>query len=307
MLYIIPQKVIDYVIVPAIIFFIATLLVYVVRKSVTLFLNNRSKFLRVDATNYSFLNNSISFLIYLIAVGIIIYTIPELKKFGSTVFAGAGILAAIIAFASQAAFSNIISGVFIVIFKPFRVGDLVEIDTERFSGFVEDITLRHTVIRDFQNKRIIIPNSIVSNKTIVNNNISDEKICRHIEIGISYDSDIDKAMGIMKDVCEVHPLAVDLRTQEDIDSGRPKVLVKVRNFLESSVQLRAWVWSEGPENSFELFTDVLYSIKKEFDANGIEIPFPHRTLVYKSDIEKQREVLLDKIKRKSNKKGEKDA
>jgi len=69
--------------------------------------------------------------------------------------AGAGILAVAVGFASQAALSNIISGVFVVIFKPFRVGDRLKIN--ELTGVVEDITLRHTVIRDLENKRIIIP------------------------------------------------------------------------------------------------------------------------------------------------------
>ena len=123
-------------------------------------------------------------------------TIPKLKSLGVTIFAGAGILAAIIGFASQAAFSNIVSGIFIVIFKPFRVGDIVKI-SNLYSGIVEDITLRHTVISDFENKRLIIPNSVISAETIHNSNILDNKICNHIWYGISYDSDVDLATSII--------------------------------------------------------------------------------------------------------------
>lgn len=93
---------------------------------------------------------------------------------GATLFAGAGIFAAIIALASQQALSNIISGIFIVISKPFRVGDYIELSILH-RGTVEDITLRHTVIRDIQNNRIIVPNSKINSETIVNYHLNDER------------------------------------------------------------------------------------------------------------------------------------
>jgi len=278
-----PPEIIQYLLIPAIILVSASLLVYVVRKSVGLFLHSRSSFLKVDPTNYSFLSHSISFLIYLLAVGFIIYTIPELRELGAGLFAGAGIVAAILAFASQAAFSNIISGIFIVIFRPFRVGDIIEIDRDQFTGTVEDITLRHTVIRDFENKRIITPNSMISNKTIVNNNIGDERIAKHIEIGISYDSDVDLAISIIQAEAEAHPLVIDPRTDQERKAGIPMVRVRLVGLEEYSVKIRAWVWSDSPLNSYEAFWDLLKTIKRRFEESGIEIPYPHRTIVYKSD------------------------
>src|SRR5690606_31175988 len=142
-----------------------------------------------DATKYSFIKNAISFIVYTAAIIVIFYSIPKLRTLGTTLFAGAGIIAAIFAFASQQAFSNIIGGIFIVIFKPFRVGDWVNI-ANQYTGIVEDINLRHTVIKDFENRRIIIPNSVISSETIVNSNVEDDKICKHIPFSISYDSSI---------------------------------------------------------------------------------------------------------------------
>ena len=90
-------------------------------------LKKASDLLKVDPTNYSFLKNAVSFLIFTIVVIVVFYSIPELKNVGISLMASAGILAAILGFASQQAFSNIISGIFIVIFKPFRVGDFIKI------------------------------------------------------------------------------------------------------------------------------------------------------------------------------------
>ena len=126
----------------------------------------------------------------------IFYFTPSLRALGTTIFAGAGIFAAIIGFASQQAFSNIIGGIFIVIFKPFRVGDLIEIGVAS-KGTVEDITLRHTVIRDFENKRIVIPNSAISSETILNSHLKDGRINRRIEFRVFLDTDIDRAIEII--------------------------------------------------------------------------------------------------------------
>jgi small conductance mechanosensitive channel len=134
-----------------------------------------------------------------------VYAIPSLRTLAKSLLAGAGIVAVAIGFASQAALSNIIAGVFIVIFKPFRVKDRVTVK-DTINGVIEDITLRHTVIRNFQNRRVIIPNSMISEEIIVNSDIIESKICKWIEIGISYGSDIDLAKSIMAEEAQNHPL-----------------------------------------------------------------------------------------------------
>lgn len=244
-----------------------------------------TKFIKVDPTKYSFFRHSVSALIYTIGIGIAVYKIPSLRAVSVSIFAGAGILAVIIGFASQQAFSNIVSGIFIVIFKPFRVGDRIKLGNG-ISGIVEDITLRHTVIKDWQNKRVIIPNSKISEEIIENPDISDPKICKHVEFGISYDSDIDKAMKIMREESEKHPKCIDNRTNEEKKNNEPVVSVKVIGFSDSSVNLRAWVWSKSSVDAFSMSCDLNKSIKERFDREGIEIPFPYRTIVMK-DVKKK--------------------
>lgn len=249
----------------------------ILRKIMSIFINKRSKYLKVDPTNYNFLKHAGSFIIFLIATLVIFYTIPELRDLGTTLFAGAGVFAAILAFASQAAFSNIISGVFIVIFKPFRVGDMIAIGAS-INGYVKDITLRHTVINDFQNRMIVIPNSQISSETITNFHIDDLRLCRHIYFNISFDSDIDLAISIIKDEVRKHKHYRDFRDKEEKEKGEDDVKVIVREITEYAVRLRANVWSENPEDSWELFTDLNKSIKQRFDKEGIIIPYPHRII-----------------------------
>ena len=243
------------------------------------YIEKQTKSLDNDSTNYNFLKHAISFIILIVAAIIIFYTIPSLRDLGLTLLASAGLAAAIIGLAAQQAFSNIVSGVFIVIFKPFRVGDFIEIADKR--GIVEDITLRHAVIRNVENRRLIIPNSIISNETIVNANIKDLKICNLLEIGISYDSDVDNAIKIIQEQGLAHPNCIDGRNDKQKESNDPVIAVRVMGYGESSVNLRAYIWSNDSLSGFTMKCDLYKSIKEEFDKNKIEIPFPHRTIVYK--------------------------
>ncbi|MDE5416892.1 mechanosensitive ion channel family protein [Labilibaculum sp. DW002] len=238
--------------------------------------------LNVDPTNYNFLKNAVSFLIFIIVVIISFYSIPELKSIGVSLLASAGILAAIIGFASQQAFSNIISGIFIVIFKPFRVGDFIKIGNLHH-GTVEDITLRHTIIKNPENRRVIIPNSVISSETILNSTIADPKVCSFLEIGISYKSNIDKAIEIIQDKAITHPNFLDNRSDDEKEADSHPILVRVISLGDSSILLRAYVWAADSGKGFVMKCDLLKSIKEQFDIDEIEIPFPHQTVYLRQE------------------------
>lgn len=230
-------------------------------------------------TTYKFIGNSISAIIYVVGISFAIWNIPFLKPIAQSLVAGAGILAIAVGFASQQSLGNIISGFFIVLSKPYKINDRISFP-DGLSGVVEDIGLRHTVIRNFENQRIIIPNSIISNQLLINSNFEDAKICRLVDVGISYNSDIDLARKIMVEEIESHPFNMDNRSSEDIEKGEPRVSVRVTLLGDSSVNMRAWAWAENPLNGFRMHFDVLESIKKRFDKEGIVIPFPQRTISY---------------------------
>ncbi len=235
---------------------------------------------REDATRYRFLKNALRFIVTMVVIGLVIFVIPSLKHFAVTLLAGAGILVAILGLATQRAFSNIISGIFIVSFKPFRVGDMVEITAEH-RGVVEDITLRHTVIRTWENRRVIIPNAVIGEATIVNSTIEDEATCQWVEIGISYESDLDLAMSIMQTEAEQHPNCIDRRTAEELESGVPKVSVRMVRITDSSLVLRAYVWAIDPVQARVMHFELNRTIKLHFDREGIVLPYPQRTVTFK--------------------------
>lgn len=273
----------DYILLIAITLVVALVLSLILRKLLGVFIKKYAKILKADPTNFSFVRNSVGFIIFSIAIIFIFYKIPYLKSLGTALFAGAGILAVIIGFASQKAFSNIVSGVFILIFKPFKISDVIEFKDGQ-KGVVEEITMRHTLIKDYENRRIIIPNSVISEETIINSNIQDDKIKKHVVFSISYDSDIDKAINIIRDEAQKHPLTIDNRSKEDIANKEPVVILRVISLSDFSVDLKAYIWSVGNDNAFTIKCDLLKSVKQRFDAEGVEIPFPYRTIVYKKDI-----------------------
>lgn len=252
---------------------------YLLRRAFKRFEKSRVHTELEDTTNYRFMYYALLAVIYLTGIGFAIWNIPTLKHVAQSMLASAGILAVVVGFAAQQALGNIVSGIFIVMFKPYRINDRITVkDTLR--GIVEDINLRHTIIRNFENQRIIIPNAIISNEVLVNSNYNDDKICRFIEVGISYNSDIDKAKEIIAEEIENHPFNIDIRSEEDIEKGVPRVMVKVLMLGESSVNLRGWAWAPDPANGFMMQCEVLESVKKRFDKEGIVIPFPQRTISY---------------------------
>lgn len=263
---------------------LATLMVaYMVNRFFGKLIRRSTTDLKNDPTNYQFLRHLIVALVYITGFSVAIYSMPSLRAIAGTLLAGASILAVAVGFASQHALSNIVSGVFIVIFRPFRVNDRLSV--RGLQGIVEDITLRHTVIRDFENKRIIIPNAVISDEIIINSDFEEDKICKFIDVGITYDSDIDRAKVIMEEEVLKHPLHIDSRTPQEKEAGEVEVPVRVLLLGESSVKLRAWAWAKDSPDGFVLMCDLYESIKKRFDAEGVEIAFPHRTIIYKEKSE----------------------
>ncbi len=274
------EKWIPYIISIAIIIIVSIIIARILIGIINAMIKREQRQANPNVTQLNFLKNSVRVVIYSVATIMIINTIPTLKSLGTALFAGAGILAAIIGFASQQAFANVIGGIFIILFKPFRVGDTIEIGGS--VGRVLDITLRHVVIRDLENRRIIIPNSRVSEEKIINSTIDDERILKHITFGISYESNIDKAMEIIQEEIRQHPYYLDNRTEAEREANEPSIRVKVIALSDSSVDLRAFAWAQTNPKSLEMEWDVLKSVKERFDREGIDIPYPHRTIVQKN-------------------------
>lgn len=234
----------------------------------------------LDKTTGNYLQQILVIAIYVIGVSAIIGNIPGLEKIGSSILASAGILTAAVALASQEALSNFIGGAFIVIGKPFKLGDFIDVDGVA-AGTVMEITLRHTVIRNAENRMILIPNSKINSSTITNSTIGDPATCAFIEVGVSYNDDLTKAMEVMRDEVMRHPHLIDRRSEAEKEAGEPQVKVKVMALGDSSITLRAWAWAATSGNASTMRFDLYKNIKERFDKEGIEIPYPYYNQIVK--------------------------
>lgn len=257
----------------------AFLLQRLVRYFLKKYIDHSSQQMNTDPTNFKFIRNVARFFIYTGAFVTIIYLIPPLKKVALSIFASAGIIAAAVAFAAQASLANIISGIFLVIFKPIRVNDIVKIGTD-YEGVVEDINMRHTVLRDFENRRIIIPNSSVSSATIINSHLHDPRICKHLNIYLPYDIDIERALNLIREVCTRQNGVLDTRTQEEIDEGVELVTVRIVGFEPTHIRVRAFMWTDEPRHSYRLASQTRQELLIELAKNHIHLsPYQRNQLL----------------------------
>lgn len=238
---------------------------------------------RLKKTRMKFIDGFFSFLIYSVAIIFVLFLIPGFKEISVSLLAGAGIAAVVLGFAAQKSLANIISGISIAFYAPFRVGDKLKIFGEY--GIVEDISLRHTIIRTWDNKRLVIPNSLIDSQEILNFSLRGERVLWTLNFGISYDSNIDKAKKIMIEKANKHPDNLVFKDEKGIKN---QPFVRVTECGDFAVNLRLYFWSEDAWTAWKMGYDLTEEIKKEFDKKGIEIPFPYRTIVYKKDLEKRK-------------------
>ena len=229
---------------------------------------------RNENLNLKFLNSFLKGLAWVIGVLQVVALVPGMSSFTKTLLARVPESAAVVlGLAAQESFGNLISGMLIAVFHPFQVGDRVHLINNDLTGFVEDITLRHTVIRTLTNSRIIIPNSEMSKEKIENADYGDSTASSFLDVSVAYESNLELAMEVMAKVIGEHPLYCDVRTAEEKEQGVPKVKVFVREFGDSGIMLRANMWTKTANENFEACSDARLAIKKAFDEKGIEIPY----------------------------------
>jgi len=206
-------------------------------------------------------------LIYIVGAVLVISEIPTLSRLAVTLLGASVAGIAIIGLAAQDSLSNVVSGIFLAVFHPFRVGDYIDFNGEY--GQIEDLTLRHTTIKTWDGRRIFVPNGIMSNQSIVNWSITDPSITWPVTVGIAYTADIDKAREIMLEVAKRHPLV--LKNHE--------ISVRVTELADFSVNLRLGFDVPSRDVAWTTGCEIREAIKKRFDKEGIEIPYPYRNLI----------------------------
>lgn len=210
----------------------------------------------VDSSIHSFIRTVVVFLINLVFVLSAFSTLNIDVSSFITAIGAAGITAGL---GLQASISQFASGIQIIVNKPFKSGDYIDIGTA--SGSVQEIKMMYTTLVTADNKRVIIPNSTITNSNIINYNAENKRRIDFV-FSISYDADIAKAKEVLLDVIK----------KNDLILTSPEPLIAVKEHAASSVNLACLVWCSS-NDYWDVFYFMQENVKKAFDDNNIPIPY----------------------------------
>lgn len=236
-----------------------------------------------SATILAFLRYIAIAAIYFAGLAIVVSSIPTLSAALTKLLAAGGVLAVVAGLAAQEALGSVVSGLMILAFKPFVIGDVVRYLDLDISGVVDEITLHHTTIRTWENKRVIIPNSKMNSAIIENADYADSKVCVFLNFSVTYESNLQTAKEILAQQVAQHPSYLDNRSAEEKAADAPEVLVRVTELGTSAVTLRAWVWAHDNATAAAMKSDLLQSVKAAFEQAGVELAYPHLVVVEKTN------------------------
>ena len=215
--------------------------------------------LTMPALLSDFLIRSVRWVVMIIGI---IWALSALEISVAPLLALVGAAGFIIAFAMQDSLSNFASGLMILFFRPFDMGDVV--DAGGVSGKVNSVNLVSTTIRTFDNKMMVVPNSKIWSDVITNaTGVTERRV--DMEFGIGYEDDIDQAQQILEEIVYNHPKVMK----------EPAPTIKMSALADSSVNFICRPWTT-PGDYWDVYWDITREVKKRFDATGIGIPFPQR-------------------------------
>ncbi|EOS25522.1 hypothetical protein C806_01649 [Lachnospiraceae bacterium 3-1] len=225
---------------------------------------------KTNAIHLRFLKSAINVFIDIVIIYSLVQQFDITKDISKALLQSGTLIVAIATFAAQQALANVISGISVSASKPYNVDEKIRViqgGTVIAEGVVSDVTIRHTVIRQFNGECCIVPNSIMDSAVIINTNYT-ENVGNFIEVVVSYDTDIEKAISVMKEICATHELTIDT----------DKSSVTVSSFVADGVTLKTTIWTRDLNDNFKACSDIRASLVKEFKKNDIEIPYQTVTI-----------------------------
>jgi small-conductance mechanosensitive channel len=183
-----------------------------------------------------------------------------------------GFLSVGIGFGLQNITSNFVAGLILLFERPIKVGDRITVGDQE--GDVKEIKIRSTTIQTLNNIAVIVPNSEFVSSTVVNWSHGDQRIRLEIDVGVSYDSDLETVIHSLKEAAEGHP--------EVLKTPAPEVLLT--GFGDSAWDMRLRAWIDHPKRHPLVRSEINCAIVRKFRENGVEIPFPQRDLHVRSPL-----------------------
>ncbi|MCK5401468.1 MAG: mechanosensitive ion channel [Flavobacteriaceae bacterium] len=218
----------------------------------------------IDLSLQKFLSNLVNWTLKILLFVVVISKLGVETTSFAAILAAAGLA---VGLALQGSLSNFAGGVLIMIFKPIKIGDLIEAQGE--VGVVKEIEIFTTKLTGLSNKEIIIPNGSLSNGNIVNYTTEGTRRV-DLTFGVGYDSDIKKTKEVLLHVLTSHPMVLK----------DPAPTVNVSELADSSINFAVRPWC-NTEDYWTVYFDVTENTKEALDAAGIEIPYPHSVEIRK--------------------------
>jgi small-conductance mechanosensitive channel len=227
----------------------------------------------LDLMAVKFLAKLTRYAVYVFAFAAYAHFVPALSGLGTASLTSIGMISLIVGFAAQNTLGNLIAGISLLLYRPFKLGDRLQViaPTGLETGTVESLTLGYTLLKTDDNRRVVVPNSIMASQTNINLTANDPRVICSVLIGVSYDSDIDKARAILLDLAGKHPKAKQV-------CGCP--LTQLNN---SGVVLSLDVWCADALNAITFRCDLLEQATKRFAVEGIRISIPQTMVVLKDE------------------------
>lgn len=230
------------------------------------------------ALHFVFFGNVASFAV---AVAVIILIVSSFSGAGAvwqTMLGGTAVVSAVIAFAAQDVIKDILAGLMISINKPFDIGDRIVLD-DGTAGIVEDMTLRHVVIRTLLTFRVVIPNSKINSMLLTNYSFKRQDRSAELFYSVGYDSDMDKVKETIAKAVEESPYSYPALKDEN---GREKYApVLFRRFADSALIMSVAVFYKRGSPTELVIDDVNVRVREALIAAGIEIPYNYVNVVKK--------------------------
>lgn len=218
----------------------------------------------------------------IITIGMKICSLSEtLSGFTSQILMSSSLIVVVLGFVFQEGLSNIVHGFILSIFKPFQIGDrvMITIDGEGITGYIESIDLRSTIIKNVVNSsHVIVPNSkmdmcVIDNSYFDSNSVSSN----FLDISITYESNLEKAIAVVSQVIAAHPYVQTARKEKNITEP---VAVLVRDLGDSGIYLRASVMTKTVEENFAACSDIRRNLVACFNQEpDLEFAYPHVQIV----------------------------
>jgi len=214
-----------------------------------------------DPTVVTFLGRLARLAIYIIAFLTYAHLIPVLNKLGTVWLTSVGVVSVVLGLAAQSTLANLIAGVALLLYRPFRIGDRLQVTapTGLESGVVEELGLGYTTLLTDDNRRIVIPNSVMASQTSINAPRAEQRATSVVAVNIGYSADIDKARTVLTELAKAHAKAMEVAS------------CKVTALTDLGVTMTLTVWCADAGTAADVKCDLLEAVKKRFDAEGIAI------------------------------------